>query len=255
MEWYIYLLVISTGLLVGFINTLAGSGSLITLPLLIFLGLPANIANGTNRIGILLQSVVATFSFKQKNIFKWSEALYITIPAIIGAIPGAFIATKVPKDFLNYAIGTLLIFMFFIVWLKPEQWIKGKAGAIKARPGLLQIVIYFLIGLYGGFIQAGVGFFLLAALVLSSGYDLVKANALKVFITGAFTLIVLPIFIYFHQVNYLLGGLLAIGSMIGAWLATKIAVKKGPAFIRYFLLIIIFVSAIKLLIIDMFFNN
>jgi len=143
--------------------------------------------------------------------------------------------------------------MFFIVWLKPEQWLKGKAGLVKARPGLLQFVIYFLIGLYGGFIQAGVGFFLLAALVLSSGYDLVKANALKVFITGTFTLIVLPIFIYFNQVNYLLGGLLAVGSMAGAWIGTKIAIKKGAIFIRYFLLIIIFISAFKLLIIDIFF--
>ena len=159
--------------------------------------------------------------FKQKKVFEWNEALFITIPAVVGAIPGAFIATKVPKEILNYAIGFLLIFMFFIVWLKPEQWLKGKAGIVKARPSVLQVVIYFLIGLYGGFIQAGVGFFLLAALVLSSGYDLVKANALKVFITGVFTLIVLPIFIYFNQVNYLIGGMLAIGSMIGAWLGTK----------------------------------
>ncbi|OFX28471.1 MAG: hypothetical protein A2X08_07745 [Bacteroidetes bacterium GWA2_32_17] len=253
MEWYIYILIVTTGIAVGFINTLAGSGSLITLPLLVFLGLPSNVANGTNRIGILFQSIVSSFKFKQKKVFEWNEAFFITIPAVIGAIPGAFIATKVPKETLNYAIGFLLIFMFFIVWLKPEQWLKGKAGLVKARPGLLQFVIYFLIGLYGGFIQAGVGFFLLAALVLSSGYDLVKANALKVFITGTFTLIVLPIFIYFNQVNYLLGGLLAVGSMAGAWIGTKIAIKKGAIFIRYFLLIIIFISAFKLLIIDIFF--
>jgi len=253
MEWYIYILIVTTGIAVGFINTLAGSGSLITLPLLVFLGLPSNVANGTNRIGILFQSIVSSFKFKQKKVFEWNEAFFITIPAVIGAIPGAFIATKVPKETLNYAIGFLLIFMFFIVWLKPEQWLKGKAGLVKARPGLLQFVIYFLIGLYGGFIQAGVGFFLLAALVLSSGYDLVKANALKVFITGTFTLIVFPIFIYFNQVNYLLGGLLAVGSMAGAWIGTKIAIKKGAIFIRYFLLIIIFISAFKLLIIDIFF--
>jgi uncharacterized membrane protein YfcA len=253
MEWYLYVLVVSAGLLVGFINTLAGSGSLISLPLLMFLGLPANVANGTNRIGIFLQSVVAALSFRKQKIFKWNEAFYITIPAVIGAFPGAVIAANIPKEFLNYAIGILLIFMFFIVLLKPEQWVKGKAGTIKARPGILQIIIYFLIGVYGGFIQAGIGFFLLSALVLSSGYDLVKANALKVFITGAFTLIVLPVFIYYDQINYLLGGLLAAGSMVGAWIATKIAVKKGPVFIRYFLLIIILVSSIKLLIIDVFF--
>lgn len=252
MEWYIYILIVVTGIIVGFINTLAGSGSLITLPFLVFLGLSSNVANGTNRISILFQSIVASFKFKQNKLFNWGEALTIAVPAIVGAIPGAFIAINIPKEFLNYAIGFLLLFMFFIVWLKPEQWLNGKIGKINARPTFIQFIVYFLIGLYGGFIQAGVGFFLLAALVLSSGYDLVKANALKVFITGTFTLTVLPIFIYFNQVNYLIGGLLAVGSMAGAWLGTKIAIKKGAIFIRYFLLFIILLSAIKLLIIDNF---
>ncbi len=253
-DWLQYALVITVGLVTGFINTLAGSGSLITLPFLMFLGLPANIANGTNRLAILFQSIIASTGFKNKKVFEWKEATFLTIPAMIGSIPGAFIAANIPKEYLNSVIGFLLLFMFFIVLFKPEQWIKGKADLVKAKPGFLQILLFFLIGLYGGFIQAGVGIFLLATLVLGTGFNLVKANAIKVLITGAFTLIALPVFMYYQQVDYILGFLLAVGSMAGAWLGTRSAIKKGPGFIRIFLLIIIFGSAIKLLILDIFFK-
>ena len=254
MDWLQYTLVVFVGIVTGFINTLAGSGSLISLPILMFLGLPADVANGTNRLGILFQSIVASTSFKQQKIFEWHEATFLIIPVILGSIPGALIAVNIPKEYLNYAIGFLLLFMFFVILYKPEQWIKGKAGKVNARPGVLQFIIYFFIGVYGGFIQAGVGFFLLAALVLGSGFDLLKANAFKVLITGAFTLIALPVFMWYNQVDYILGLILAAGSMTGAWIATKIAFKKGPEFLRIFLLIIIFGSAIKLLVVDIFFK-
>jgi len=250
LDWLIFLLIIIVGGIVGFINTLAGSGSLISLPLLVFLGLNTNVANGTNRISVLLQSLVATFSFKKKKIFRWNEIILISIYSVLGALPGAFIATKVPKEILNYSLGFLLVFMFFIVWLKPEKWLKKKSDSNISKNRFIEFLIYFFIGVYGGFIQAGVGFFLLSALVLFSGYELVKANALKVYITGLFTLIVLPIFIYYNQVNYIYGGLLSVGSVVGAYIASKMAIKKGASFIRFFLLLIIFASAIKLLIID-----
>lgn len=254
INWIQATLVVGVGLVTGFINTLAGSGSLISLPILMFLGLPADVANGTNRVGILFQSIVASTEFKKQKVFEWNEATFLTIPVILGAIPGALIATNIPKEFLNYAIGFLLLFMFFVILYKPEQWIKGKAGQTNARPGILQFIIYFLIGVYGGFIQAGVGFFLLAGLVLGSGFDLLKANAFKVLITAAFTVIALPVFMWYNQVDYTLGFVLAIGSMTGAWLATKLALKKGSQFLRIFLLIIIFGSAIKLLVLDIFFK-
>jgi uncharacterized membrane protein YfcA len=84
MEWYLYPLLIITGILAGFINTLAGSGSLITLPLLMFMGLPANIANATNRIGIFLQSAVGAVSFRQNKVFEYKEGIWLALPALIG---------------------------------------------------------------------------------------------------------------------------------------------------------------------------
>ena len=247
LDVWLYILVIIVGAVSGFINTLAGSGSLLTLPLLIFLGLPANVANGTNRIGVLLQSLVAVKGFKQKKVFEWKEGIWLTIPAIVGSFLGAALAINLNDQIMNRIIGGLLVFMFFLMLYKPEQWIKQRTDEVKAKPSIIQLVIFFGIGFYGGFIQAGVGFFLLAGLVLGAGFDLLKANAIKVLIVLAFTIVALGVFIYNDQVDYKLGLLLGAGSMIGAWVATHVAIKGGSAFIRWFVLVAVFVFAVKLL--------
>jgi hypothetical protein len=247
IDIWMYVLVIVAGVFAGFINTLAGSGSLITLPLLIFLGLPANVANGTNRIGILLQSLVAVGGFKQKKVFEWKEGIWLTIPATIGSFIGAAMAVNLNDLLMNRIIGGLLIFMFFIILFKPEQWIKEHAGLVKAKPSIMQIIIFFGIGFYGGFIQAGVGFFLLAGLVLGAGFDLLKGNAIKVLIVLVYTVAAIVVFIYNNQINYQIGLILGLGSMLGAWIATRVAVKKGSKFIRWVLLITVFGFAVKLL--------
>jgi len=246
MEWYIILAVIGVGFLAGFINTLAGSGSLLTLPLLMFLGLPANIANGTNRIGILFQSIVASGSFKQKKVLDLKVGIWLGIPSIAGAIVGSLWAINLTDEIMKMFIGFLLVVMFFVILYKPETWIKGQAGKVNEKPSILQMIIFFGIGLYGGFIQAGVGFFLLGGLVLGAGYDLIKANAIKVFITLLFTVPALIVFILNNQVNFILGFVLAIGSMLGAFVGAKVAVSWGPKFVRYVLLTAILASALKL---------
>lgn len=247
LEYWKYILLILAGILVGFINTLAGSGSLITLPMLISFGLPPTVANGTNRIGILLQSLVAVGGFKKKKVFEWSEGIWLTIPAVVGSFIGAAMAVNLNEQLMNRIIGGLLIFMFFIILYKPERWITQKAGTIKAKPGILQIIIFLAIGFYGGFIQAGVGFFLLSGLVLGVGMDLLKANAIKVLVVLAFTVVALAVFIFNNQVDYFIGIILGVGNMIGAWIATHVAVKKGTVFIRWVLLIAVFGFSIKML--------
>ena len=98
MEWYLVLALIGTGLAAGFINTTAGGGSMLTLPLLMFLGLPANVANGTNRIAILLQNVIGVSTFRQKKVLDFSTDYKLAIPAIVGSIIGAFFAVEVDED-------------------------------------------------------------------------------------------------------------------------------------------------------------
>jgi uncharacterized protein len=245
MEWYIYPLVISAGILAGFINTVAGSGSLLTLPLLMFLGLPAVSANGTNRIGILFQTLVSTGSFKKQKILDIRSSLWLALPALLGSFAGASLAVEMDEVLMEKSIGGLLVFMFFIILIKPSRWIEEREGNPPVPFGI-RMLIFFLIGIYGGFVQAGVGFFLLAGLVLGAGYDLVKANAVKSFIILIFTVPALAVFMMNNQVEYFIGFILAIGNMIGAWLAAKFSVKWGPRVIRYILLIILLLSSVKL---------
>lgn len=246
MEWYIYILVVVIGFLAGFISTVAGSGSLLTLPLLIFLGLDPNMANGTNRVAILMQSMSATSGFRKNKIFELNEAVRYGIPAIIGAIIGAFIAVETRPEILNYIIAIILVAMLILLLFNPKRWLKPKENTNK-KFGVLKFLLFIAIGVYAGFLQASVGFFWLAALVLGSGYDLVKANAVKNFIIMLYVPITVVIFAFNNQIDYGLGLLLGVGSVIGARVAVYVSVKKGSSLIRYFLLLAILGSAVKLI--------
>lgn len=248
MEWYMYLGIVGTGLVAGFINTMAGSGSLLTLPLLMFLGMPANLANGTNRIAILLQNIVGTGSFIQQKKLDIKTAVWLGIPAIIGSLAGSKMAVSLSDQTMETVIGALLFIMFFIILIKPGQWLKkdSEMTQFSHKIKIHHLFIFFLIGIYGGFIQAGVGFFLLAGLVIGVGADLVRANALKLFIILLYTPFALAIFIMNDNVDFKIGVILAAGNMIGAFIGSRVAVKRGPAFIRIILLMAIALSALKL---------
>jgi hypothetical protein len=247
LDWYLYLAVIAAGFGCGFINTLAGSGSLITLPLLIFLGLPANVANGTNRVGILLQNLVSVGSFQQKQMLDLRGGLLLTAPAVVGSVIGAQIAVNLDEELMRRTIGALMIVMLITMFVQPKKWREGRPDALQQRPSLLQLLIFFAIGIYGGFIQAGVGLFLLAGLVLNVGYDLVRANAIKVLIIFCFTLFALGIFLLNGQVWWGVGLLLALGNALGGWIAARVAIQRGAAFVHWLLIVVVVVSAAELL--------
>ena len=247
MDWYLYPLAVAAGFAAGFINTLAGSGSLITLPLLIFMGLPANVANGTNRVGILLQCIVGVKSFHKNNLLNVRHGLLLSIPAVIGAVIGAQIAVDLDEQTMHRVIGILMAVMLVILIVRPRRWFKARPAVDQHRLNLGQIITFFGIGLYGGFIQAGVGLFLLAGLMLGAGYDELRANPIKNLIVLCFTIFALAVFILNNQVVWTIGLIMALGSMLGAWVAVKVAVKKGNLFIRWLLIIVVAVSAAQLL--------
>jgi uncharacterized membrane protein YfcA len=246
LAWYTYAAVIATGVVCGFINTFAGSGSLISLPLLIFLGLPANTANGTNRVAILMQNIVAVGSFRQQKVLDLRGGLMLAIPAVIGSIIGAEIAVDIQEQILRKVIGGLMLFMLLVILVKPRRWLTGGDGLTK-NPGILQYSIFFAIGIYGGFIQAGVGIFLLAGLVLGAGYDLVRGNAVKLLIVLCFTPFALAVFVMGGQVQWAIGFILGIGNMLGAWVASRMAVKRGAEFAHVILILVIIGAAGKFL--------
>ncbi len=246
MELYLLPLVIGAGLLCGFINTLAGSGSLITLPLLIFLGLPANVANGTNRVAILFQNLVAIRGFHKGKVLDIHRGKWLLLPAMLGALVGAQVAVEMNERVMRLSIAIVMVLMLFVLLLKPKRWLTGERQAGSRPPTFLEWGVFFSVGAYGGFIQAGVGIFLLAALVLASGFDLVKGNAVKVLIVLGFTPFALLVFIFHNQVDWSVGLILALGNMAGAWLGTRVAAKHGAGFVRWVLIAVVTVSAAKL---------
>ena len=234
------------GFVAGFINTLAGTGSLITLPVLILLGLPATVANGTNRLGVLMQNIVAVATFRNRGVLDITGSWTLVLPAVVGSVLGARLAVDIDRanDAPN-VIGVLMLVMLAIMLLKPERWIAEHASPRTPRLSI-EVPLFFAIGVYGGFLQAGVGIFLLAALVLGAGFNLVGANGVKNLIVLAVTVVAIPVFVLHDQVQWTLGLLLGAGQSAGAWFAARVAIKRGAAFVRIFVIVTVLLSAIAL---------
>lgn len=246
LSWQLPVLIL-VGVMAGFINVLAGGGSLLTLPLLIFLGLPAAVANGTNRIAILCQNIVAINSFRKKGIFPIRLALLCTLPALLGSYLGAQIAIDIDEQLFKRLLGLVMIGVMIFTLVDPMKRFKIEVSHISPLRGAVLLVTFFFVGIYGGFVQAGVGFFVISGL-LAHGLDLVKINAVKVIVIFAFTIVALSVFVYHGQVDYGYGFALAIGNATGGWLGTHFAVKKGHDAIKKIVTVTVFILALKLLI-------
>ena len=243
MAWPEVVTLIVAGLLVGFINTLAGGGSIISLSVLMMLGLPPGIANGTNRIAITIQTLTATTSFRQQKILPLRKAVYLSIPAIFGALLGSWLAVDIREDIFEKAIGVIMLIMLVFILYKPQKYIYGRAEVVEKPLNWKVYIVFFLIGIYGGFIHMGVGYFLLASIVLGAGFDLVKANAVKVFIVLAYAPFTLLVFLYYGQINWLYGLVLAIGNVVGALVASRMAVKRGVVFVKWVIVVVVLLTA------------
>ena len=235
-------------MLAGAVNTIAGGGSLITLPVLIFLGLPATVANGTNRVGVILQSGVATWRYREEGLLDTNLGLWLLIPTSIGSALGALVSVELDEQLFRKVIGVVLVAMLAVVLVRPKRWLEDREGAeVPGHRWWSSPLSFFLVGLYGGFLQAGVGIFLLAAMVLVEGRNLLRANAVKVLLVAGFTVPPLVIFVASDLVWWVPGLVLALGSSVGAWLGTKMTVSWGPRFIRWVLVAVVLVSATRLL--------
>jgi len=247
MTWLTVLALIVSGVFVGFINTLAGGGTIISLSLFMFLGLPANIANGTNRVAVILQNLTSVSQFRRKKVLDFKKANKLAIPTMIGAVVGAQIASDINEAVFRKAVGVVMIVMMYFILTKPSQWLKGTESLIEKPVSWIQVVIFFLIGVYGGFVQVGVGYFILAGVVMGAGYDLVKANAIKVWIVLLYTPLALVVFIVHNQVRWDYGLVHAIGNIIGAFVASRFAVTWGANFVRWVVVVVIVIFASDLL--------
>ncbi len=238
------LLLFIGGLFSGIINVLAGGGSFLTLPILGFYGLPPSVANGTNRIGILLQNISATWNFIAKKEIRLSEVFFLTISTIFGAIVGTSIVLTLPERILKISIVIIFIVMSYFVLFSPKVWEEGKK--LKANR-VISALTFFLIGVYGGYIQAGVGFFLIYALTILEGYDIKQANAIKIFLTLVFTVFSLIMFSFNNKVEIVPGLILGIGSFMGGYIGSYLNIRVSRKFIRYVVAGMMIISALNYL--------
>jgi uncharacterized membrane protein YfcA len=244
--WQIPLLFV-VGLVAGTLNVLAGGGSLLTLPLLIFMGLPAAVANGTNRIAIFCQNIFAIRGFRQRGVMPLQLALLCTPPALLGSWLGANLAVSLDDQLFKRLLALIMLGVLIFTALDPMKRFRQQEMEFGFERKLVLVLSFFGVGIYGGFVQAGVGFLVITAL-LAHGLDLVRINAIKVFVIFAYTLIALGVFIYHDQINYTLGFALAAGNSIGGMLGPKLAVAKGHDWIKRVVTVTVAVFALKLLL-------
>ncbi len=247
IAWYIYPLAILAGIVAGIINTLAGSGSLVTLPMLIALGLPSNIANATNRVGVTFQNIVGITTFYRSGKFDMRGTWWLVLPALPGAVIGAWLASTLGKQQMDTVIGAVMLIMLLVILFDAQKWLREKSEVREGRPSWLTLLIFFGVGLYGAFIQAGVGVFILAAMVLGTGYSLIHANAVKLVLVLIITLVALPIFMSQGLVDWGMGLLMAVGQSMGAWMAARFATqyKDANVWVRRLLITVIVISIIR----------
>jgi uncharacterized membrane protein YfcA len=227
-----------TGLLAGVINTLAGGGSNLTLPALMLTGMPADVANATNRVGVFLQCVVGVRGYKNHGKIQTDDVAWVLVPNIVGGIIGAAAAAILPASLLKPLLLATMLGVAFVILVFPSV-IAPAAGTsvykMKDRPSAW--IALFFAGIYGGFVQAGVGFLLITALAGTLRYDMVRSNALKLICTLAFTGVALVIFIADDLVRWLPGLVLAVGMMVGAAIAVKISLDISQQTMKWFLFV------------------
>ncbi len=242
------ILLFGTGICAGFLNTVAAGGSLLALPVLIFLTSDPTLANGTNRVAIFFQNFSAIMGFRRKGVSNFRYGILLAVPAIIGAGIGAKIAIGTDAALFQFILAGVMLVMLTLTLLNPTAGLKDRVEGSGRTSKIIAMVVFFFIGIYGGFIQAGVGLLIITALRLLTGMDLIRTNATKVLVIFFYTVVALGIFIMDKQVDWTLGATLAIGNATGAWIGSHWSVEKGEKWVKVVLVVAVLALSVNLVL-------
>ena len=245
MSLFEAIVLIIAGTFAGFVNSIAGGGSLLIMPLLIFMGLPSAEANGSNRIAIFIQNIFGVAGYRSKGVYVFPFAFWVAIPAVLGAVIGSKIAVDVSDQLFNRILAIVMITVMAITILKPKM-IDLEEIAMTRKRIWVSVVLFFLLGIYGGFIQAGIGFLIIASLTSVHGFNMAKTNSIKVFVILCYTLAAVIIFYLEGKIRWEYGLTVAVGNSIGAWVGSRWSVGKSDRLIRLILLVMVLSLSIKL---------
>lgn len=240
------LLLVFVGVATGFLNVMAGGGSMLSVPVLIFLGVPGTVANGTNRIALLPQNMSAVIAFYKKGFSNFKLSLSLGACTIPGTLIGAHLASQIPNDQFNTVLAIIMGFVLVVMALPQAKTIEQNQTPSQKRL-IAGHALMVLIGFWGGFIHIGVGFLLMPVLNRVMQLDLITTNAHKVFIVLCYTVVALAVFASELELVWQYGIALGVGTWIGAWIAANMQIKKGVAAVKITLNIVIIAFIIKLL--------
>ncbi|HEY0770584.1 MAG TPA: sulfite exporter TauE/SafE family protein [Sphingobacteriaceae bacterium] len=245
MELYEIPLIIITGFGAAFLNTVGGGGSLFSVPILTFLGLPITSANATSRVALLFQNIFAVGGFRSKGIeLPWPYSLYLGIASLFGGVIGAMLASTIKDEVFNKIFVGVMILSVFLILYDP---IKSKGPEkLSTKNQVIGSILFFFIGIYGGFVQAGIGFMVIAVLSIVNNLSLVKSNYVKVFAAIVYTGVSVIVFALEGKVVWITGLVLAIGHALGGWYASRWSVDKGEVWIKRVMIVSILAMAVKL---------
>ena len=231
MTYDVILMLLISGIVVGIINTLAGGGTVITMTMFMVLGLPITVANGTNRIAVVMQNLAATITFIRKRLFNLKSGLLLAVPVIIGNIGGSLLATHINDTIFRICFGVVLFLILLYMIFDNHKRIESKE-AVKIRP--MHYFWFLLIGFYGGYIYIGLGYLILAISLWSMKLDIVTANILKGIVLCVAMPFSMVVFMINGQVDYWFGLIHGAGHMIGAWIASHYCINWGGRFVKGF---------------------
>ena len=247
LELWQGLLLVAVGIMGGFVNVMAGGGSLITVPVMVFLGLPGPVANGTNRIAILAQNVTAVVTFARRGFRDFKLSVTLAACAIPGALAGAMVGIRLEGIWFNRVLALIMLGVMLVMYFDKGATEQAEEHHPTRRQLLHGHLLMIAAGFWGGFIQLGVGFILIPILNRVMGLDLVRTNMHKVFIIAAYTIVALSVFASQIQLMWLVGLALALGNSFGGYLGARFAISKGEKLIRLVLNLVLAVFIIKLL--------
>jgi uncharacterized protein len=232
--WH-YPLLFMVGAVVSFVNSVSGGGSILSLPILIFLGLPSATANGTNRLGVLMGSIASLLAFRSRGIFLPRLAWRVGWPAVIGSLAGSLVAVRLPDRIFQPILAAVIVFVV-VMTVRGSRAAEGDGTAPGLRADGIAFLAYFGIGLYGGFIQAGSGLIMMYAFTRLGNLDIFQVNALKVSNTVLFIAISLAAFAAAGKIDWPMASVLAAGNLLGGWAGSHWQMRKGADWVKRFLL-------------------
>ena len=247
MELWQGALIFVLGIMSGFLNVIAGGGSLLTVPVMVFMGISGPVANGTNRIGILAQNVVSVITFFRKGFSDFRLSLTLAAMTLPGAVAGAYLGSQLEGDWFNRILAIIMLGIMVIMAFDKGNSNLITGQQVSRKRMIIGHLLMIGVGFYGGFIQVGVGFIVMPVLNRVLGLDLVRVNMHKVFIAGVYTIAALMVFASQIQILWALGACLGVGNAIGGWLGTHMTISKGEKLIRFVLNTVLVIFVVKLL--------